>query len=85
MLAFIRGMPNNTELSDRNINFKLVVLLSLTSIGQCHNICYLDIRFMVRTSSSFNFSLPKLQKVGGKGNFHQVLSFMNILMINYCV
>ena len=26
VLTFIRGMPNNTELSDRNINFKLVVL-----------------------------------------------------------
>ena len=29
-----------------------------------------------------SFSLPKLQKVGGKRNFHHFGGFMNILMIN---
>ena len=86
VLTFIRGMPNNTEVSDRNINFKLVVLLFFTFfVGQSHKICYLNIRFMVRTSSSFNFFLPKLQKVAGKGNLHHVWSFISILMIKYCV
>ena len=32
-----------------------------------------------------SFSLPKLQKVGGKGNHHHVSSFMNILMMKNCV
>ena len=27
VLTFIRGIPNNTELSDRNINLKLTILL----------------------------------------------------------
>ena len=75
-------MPNNTEVSDRHINLKLAVLLFLTSAGQCHEICYLNIKFMLRTLS---FSLPKLQKVGGKGNCNHVWSFVNILMIKNCV
>ena len=49
VLTFIRGMPNNTELSDRNINLKLAILLFLTSAGRCHEIYYLNIKFMVRT------------------------------------
>ena len=55
LLIFVRGMPNNTELSDRNINLKLVILLFLTSARRCHEICYLNIKFMVRTLSSFKF------------------------------
>ena len=31
VLTFIRGMPNNTELSDRHINLKLTILLFLIS------------------------------------------------------
>ena len=84
VLAFIRGMPNNIELSDSDINLKLAILLFLTSAGRCHEIYYLNIKFMVGISSS-NFSSPKLQKVRGKGNLHHVWSFMNILMMKNCV
>ena len=53
VLTFIRRMQNITELSDRNINLKLAVLLFLTSAGRCHEICYLNIKFMVRSSFKF--------------------------------
>ena len=49
MLTFIKGMPNNTELSERNINVKLAILLFLTSAGRFQEICYLNIEYMVRT------------------------------------
>ena len=82
VLTFIRGMPNNTKLSDRNIHLKLEILLFLTSAGRCHEICYLSIKCMVRTSNSFKFFFTKVkEKVGGKGNLHHDWSFMNILMM----
>ena len=62
VLTFIREMPNNTELSDRNINLKLAILLILKSAERCHEICYLNIKFMVRTSSSFKFFFTKVTK-----------------------
>ena len=87
VLHFIRGMSNNTELSDSNIKLKLEILLFLTLAGQCHDICYVDIiKFIVRKSSSFKFSSsPKLQNVGGKGNLHNIWSFINIVMMKNCV
>ena len=66
MLTFIRGIPHNAELSDRNINLKFEILLFLTSAGRCHEICYLHIKFMVRTSSSFKFFFTKVRKGGRK-------------------
>ena len=62
VLTFIREMPNNTELSDRNINLKLAILLFLKSAERCHEICYLNIKFMVRTSSFFKFFFAKVTK-----------------------
>ena len=85
VLTFIRGMPNNSELSDRSMNLKLAILLFLTSAGRCHEICYLNINSWLEHKVLSSFSLPKLQKVGGKGNLHHVWSFMNILMMKNCV
>ena len=75
MLTFIRRMPNSTELSDRNINLKLAILLFLTSAGRCHEICYLNIKFMVRTSSSFKFFFTKVTKSWRKGKPPPCLEF----------
>ena len=83
MLMFIRKISNNTELSDRNINLKLAFLLFLTSAGRCHEICYINIKFMVRTLSSFKFFFTKLTKSWRKGNMMGI--FMNILMMKCCV
>ena len=55
LLIFIKGIRNNTELPDRHINLKLALLLFLSSAGRCFEICYLNIKFMVRTPSSFRF------------------------------
>ena len=76
MLAFIRGMPKNTELSDRNINLKLAILFFLTSAGRCREICYLNIKFMVRiSSSSFKFFFTKVTESWRKGKPLPCLEF----------
>ena len=62
VLTFIRGISNDKELPDRNINLKLAVLLFITSAGRCREICYLNIKFMVRTSNSFKFLFTKVTK-----------------------
>ena len=60
VLTFIEGMTNKTELADRHINLKLAILLFLKSAGQCHEICYLNIKLMVTASSSFKFFFTKV-------------------------
>ena len=75
VLTFIRRMQNSTELSDRNINLKLAVLLFLTSAGRCHEICYLNIKFMVRISSSFKLFVTKVTKSWRKGKPPPCLEF----------
>ena len=67
VLTFIREIPNNSELSDRNTNLKLAVLLFFKSAGQCHEICYLNIKFDFRTAISFKFFFPKVTKSWRKG------------------
>ena len=75
VLTFIREMPNNTELSDWNVNLKSPVLLFLTSAGRCHEICYLNIKFMVRTTSSFKFFFTEVTKSWRKGKPSPCLEF----------
>ena len=75
VLTFIRGMPNNTELSDGNINLKLTILLFLTSAGRCLEICYLNIKFMVRTSGYFKFFFTNVTKGWRKGKPPPCLEF----------
>ena len=75
MLKFIKGMLNNTKLLERHINLKLSVSLFLTSAGRCHEICYLNMKFMVRTSSSFKFFFTKVTKIWRKGKPSPHLEF----------
>jgi len=75
VLTFIKTMENNVELSDRDLNLKLATLLFLTSAGRCHEICYLNIMFMVRTSSSFKFFFAKVTKNWKKGKAPPCLEF----------
>ena len=73
------------ELSYRHINFKLAILLFLTSAGWYHEIVMLKLNLWLEhqvLSSFFIFSsFLKLQKSGGKGNLHHVRSFMKMLII----
>ena len=67
ILKYIKTVPTNRELSDRMLLLKLTSLLFLTSAGRFHEICHLDIRYMVKTFSSYKFHFSKLTKSWKKG------------------
>lgn len=58
----IKGLLDNTGLSDRNLPLKLIIFLFLTSAGSCHEIYYLHIQYMDKTSSSYKFHFTKTTK-----------------------
>jgi len=59
-LTYIKSLPENNCLSDRELYLKLATLLFLTSASRCHEICYLDIRYMARASESYKFYFTKV-------------------------
>ena len=67
VLKYIKTLPTNTELSDRTLLLKLTILLFLTSAGSCHEMCYLDIGYMVKTFPSYKFHSSKSTKSWKKG------------------
>ena len=54
---------------------KLAVFLFLASAGRCHEICYLNIKCLDRTSSSFKFFFTKVTKSWRKGKPPPCLEF----------
>ena len=74
-LSYTETLADNEALSDRELNLKLAALLFLTSSGRCHEICFLDIRYKVETSSSFKFYFSKVTKSWTKGKPPPVLEF----------
>ena len=55
------------ELSDKFLTYKLTMLLALTSASRVLGLQHLNIRFMVKTPSSFTFNFHKLHKAWKKG------------------
>ena len=65
MIEFIRKeWGRNQELSDK---FLIYMLLTLTSVSRALGLQHLNIRFMVKTPSSFTFTFHKLHKAWKKG------------------
>ena len=79
VLTFIKGMPNNTELSDRSINLKLAILLFITSAGRYHEICYLNIKLLKVTK------VTKVTKSWKKGKPPPSLEFHEYSDEKLCV
>uniref|UniRef100_A0A7M5VAT9 Core-binding (CB) domain-containing protein n=1 Tax=Clytia hemisphaerica TaxID=252671 RepID=A0A7M5VAT9_9CNID len=75
VLGYLESLPENETLSDQLLNLKLTALLFLTSSGRCHEICYLDIRYKVKTSNSFKFYFSKVTKSWIQGKPPPVLEF----------
>ena len=67
VLIHVKKLQSNEQLSDRELNLKLAILLFLTSASRCHEICYLDIRYMVRSSDAYRFYFSKVTKTWRKG------------------
>ena len=67
VIEFIRKeWGRNQELSDKFLTYKLTMLMALTSASLALGLQHLNIRFMVKTPSSFTFTFHKLHKAWKK-------------------
>ena len=63
VIEFIRKeWGRNQELSDKFLTYKLTMLLALTSASRALGLQHLNIRFMIKTPSSFTFTFHKKWK-----------------------
>jgi len=60
---YISSLGNNEDLNDEMFTKKLTMLLALSSAARAHEVCFLDIRFLIKHKSGFTFSFAKLTKV----------------------
>ena len=68
VIEFIRKeWKRNQELSDKFLTYKLTMLLAVTSASRTLGLQHLNIRFMVKTPSSFTFTFQKLHKAWKSG------------------
>ena len=68
VIEFIRKeWGRNQELSDKFLTYKLTMLLALKSASRALGLQHLNIKFMVKTPSSFTFNFHKLYKAWKKG------------------
>ena len=67
VIDFIRKESGrNQKLFDKFLSYKLTILVVLTSASRTLGLEHLNIRFMVKTSSSFTFTFHKLYKAWRK-------------------
>jgi len=52
-----------SDLSDRLLTLKLTMLLALTSAARAHEICFMDVRYLVKHSRLSNSSVFQVTKV----------------------
>ena len=62
-----KEFPNNSDLSDKILTFKVAMLLALTSASRARGLHILDTRFIVKTSQKYVFKFHKLHKSWRQG------------------
>ena len=70
-----KELPNNNNLSDKRLTFKVAMLLALTSASRVRGLHILDTRFMVKTSQKYVFKFHKLHKSWRQGQKPTTLEF----------
>lgn len=75
VVTYISSLDNNEDLDDQALTKNLTMLLALASTARAHEICYLDIRFLVRHHSGYTFSFAKPTKVSRKGKLRPPITF----------
>ena len=67
MIEFVlKEWGRNQEPSDKFLTYKLTMLMALTSASRAVGLKHLNIRFLVKTPSSFTFTFHKLHKAWKK-------------------
>ena len=75
VLSFIRRLPTDNSISNKDLTLKLSSLLAITSAGRASEICYFDIRYLVKGKSSYEFHFSKLTKSWRRGKPRPKMSF----------
>lgn len=75
VLDFIRKLPTDDSISNKDLTLKLASLLAITSASRASEVCFLDIRFLSRGKKSYEFEFSKLTKSWRRGKPRPKLSF----------
>ena len=67
VLKYIRLMPLDDSISNKDLTLKLSTLLAIASASRASEICYLDIRYLVKGKDSYEFHFVKLTKSWRRG------------------
>jgi len=76
VVKFLISMGNNKDLDDKALTLKLTKLLALTSASRAHEICLLDISFLVKHHSGYVFYFSNSTKVDKVGKKRPPLKFI---------
>ena len=71
-----KELPNNSDLSDKLLTFKVAMLLALTAASTVRGLHILDTRFIVKTSQKYVFKFHKLHKSWRQGQKPTTLEFV---------
>ena len=71
-----KELPNNNDLSDKLLTFKVAMLLALKSASRARGLHILDTRFIVKTSQKYVFKFHKLHKSWRQGQKPTTLEFV---------
>ena len=66
VLTFLENMPDNPQLDDSFLTWKLSMLLALTGALRASELALLDVEFMSDQGTSISFTLPGLTKTRSK-------------------
>ena len=72
--CYLKLLPAD-NLSDKELTFKLTVMLVLTATSRCSEISYLNINFMAKTEGNYIFSSDTLTKAYCRSKSQPTLSF----------
>ena len=61
-IDFLATLPYDSDLSLKDLTLKLTMLLALTSAARVSEICYLDIRYLIKHNSGYIFYFGKKHK-----------------------
>ena len=76
VIEFLTPLPYDSDLSLKDLTLKLTMFLALTSATRASEICYLDIGYLIKHNSGYNFHFGKNTKTSKKGKPRSPIRFI---------
>jgi len=76
VVTYLQSLGSDSTLDDKTLTMKLTTLMALTSAARAHEICSLDIRFLVKHRTAYTFSFGKPTKTDKPGRKRSPLKFL---------